>query len=87
MFDLVFLDPPYRMEHTGAMCEALMEAGLLAEDALIVIEHRRGCDPALGSRITRADLRHYGDTEISFVRIAAPEMEETDGDAAVRREL
>ncbi|WP_346026383.1 16S rRNA (guanine(966)-N(2))-methyltransferase RsmD [Beduinella massiliensis] len=67
-FDLVFMDPPYRMENTGEMCAALLAAGALAEDGLIVVEHRRGLPPALADGLEAADTRRYGDTEVTFVR-------------------
>ena len=67
-FDVVFIDPPYRMENTGEMCAALYDKGLLAEDFMIVVEHRRGMPPLLDERFEAYDLRRYGDTEITFVR-------------------
>ena len=67
-YDLVFLDPPYRMENTGEMIDELEQAGLLAPEVLVVVEHRRGAGPRLGPGFRAADLRHYGDTEITLVR-------------------
>ena len=69
-FDLVFIDPPYKMENTGEMCAALYDKGLLAEAFLLVVEHRKGRAPMLDARFEAFDLRHYGDTEITFVRRA-----------------
>lgn len=69
-FDLVFIDPPYKMENTGEMCAALYDKGLLAEAFLLVVEHRKGRVPMLDARFEAFDLRHYGDTEITFVRRA-----------------
>ncbi len=68
-FDLAFLDPPYRMENTGEICAALYERALLAQDCLLVVEHRRGCAPKLDARFEAYDLRKYGDTEITFARL------------------
>ena len=70
-FDLVFIDPPYRMENTGEMCAALYDGGLLAEAFLLVVEHRSGCAPQLDARFDTFDCRTYGDTQITFVRRAA----------------
>lgn len=67
-FDVVFIDPPYRMENTGEMCAALYDKGLLSDGFLIVVEHRRGMAPLLDERFEAFDLRKYGDTEITFVR-------------------
>ena len=69
-FDLVFIDPPYRMENTGEMCAALYENGLLSPDCVLAVEHRRGKAPQLDARFEAYDLRKYGDTEITFVRLA-----------------
>ena len=76
-FDLVFMDPPYKMENTGEMCAALYDKGLLADSFLIVVEHRRGMPPLLDLRFEAYDLRKYGDTEITLVRRMARGAEET----------
>lgn len=86
-FDVVFLDPPYRMENTGEICAALYDKALLAQEFLLVVEHRRGCAPMLNDCFEAFDLRHYGDTEITFVRRARREKEETDEQTALSREL
>ena len=75
-FDVVFIDPPYKMENTGEMCAALYEKGLLSDAFLLVVEHRKGHAPMLDARFDAFDLRHYGDTEITFVRCARQEKDE-----------
>ena len=75
-FDVVFIDPPYKMENTGEMCAALYEKGLLGDAFLLVVEHRKGHAPMLDARFDAFDLRHYGDTEITFVRRARQEKDE-----------
>ena len=72
-FDLVFIDPPYRMENTGEMCAALLDAGALAAACLLVVEHRRGRLPDVDGRFETLQTRRYGDTEITFVRIRQEE--------------
>ncbi|MBR4040336.1 MAG: 16S rRNA (guanine(966)-N(2))-methyltransferase RsmD [Clostridia bacterium] len=69
-FDVVFIDPPYKMENTGEMCAELYDRGVLSEQFLIVVEHRRGMAPLLDQRFEAFDIRKYGDTEITFVRNA-----------------
>ena len=49
---------------------ATSDKGLLAEAFLLVVEHRKGRAPMLDARFEAFDLRHYGDTEITFVRRA-----------------
>ena len=78
-YDVVFIDPPYRMENTGEMCAALKDKGLLGDAFLILVEHRRGMAPLLDGRFEAYDLRRYGDTEITFVRRAQDRR--TAGDA------
>ena len=65
-FDLVFLDPPYRMTDTPAICERLAREGLLRKNALVVIEHQKGAGPSLPESFCQEDVRCYGDTGVSF---------------------
>lgn len=68
-FDLVFLDPPYRM--TDAYGDAIVRldrAGALAEGAVIVCERRRDVALAVPEGFEICDARGYGDTAIDFVR-------------------
>lgn len=68
-FDLVFLDPPYRMlDAYGDAIARLDRAGMLAEDALIVAERRRDAVIAVPEAFETCDTREYGDTAIEFVR-------------------
>ena len=86
-FDLIFIDPPYKMENTGEMCAALYDEGLLAEAFLIVVEHRRGCAPLLDARFEAFDQRNYGDTQVTFVRRAKADQEEQREDGIVSGQL
>lgn len=65
-FDLVFLDPPYLLTQYPEMTELLIDRALLADGALIVIEHRKDVRFALNPSFLPRDLRTYGDTEISL---------------------
>lgn len=67
-FDLVFLDPPYRMEITGECAALAAERGLLSDGALLVLEHRTGAVPVLPEKFILIKERTYGDTEIHFYR-------------------
>ena len=70
VFDVVFIDPPYKMENTGEMCAELYDKGLLSQECLIVVEHKSGRAPLLDERFEAFDLRNYGDTQITFARRA-----------------
>ena len=63
-FDLVFLDPPYELALYPEMVESLASRQLLADGALIVIEHRKDIRFDLSPSFKPRDLRTYGDTGI-----------------------
>lgn len=63
-FDLVFLDPPYRMDMTE-ICRQI-EKKLLAPGGLIVVEHGRDQAPQALPPLTCVDQRAYGITGVSF---------------------
>ena len=71
-FDLVFLDPPYRMD-TAPVCAALIREGLLAEGGLIVAEHARETPPSVPPPLLLLDRREYGVTGLSFYHIPKEE--------------
>ncbi len=63
-FDLIFLDPPYRMNMTDMM--GRLEKKLLAEDGMIICEHDRNTPPGTPPALQLQDRREYGNTGISF---------------------
>ena len=66
-FDLVFLDPPYRLD-TAAACAQLRREGVLEPGALVVIEHAAAVQPNPGPGYRMTDQRKYRDTMITFYR-------------------
>ena len=69
-FDLVFLDPPYRMtEVYGEAFLALARAGLLAEDAVVVMEHAADARIPLPPEAEIFDERKYGSARVRFARV------------------
>ena len=71
-FDLVFLDPPYRMD-TEPVCALILAYGLLKPDGALVIEHSRDKTPLPPPPLRRTDHRAYGAAGLSFYA-----MEETE---------
>ena len=68
-YDLVFLDPPYRMlDAYGDAIARLDRADALAEDAIIVAERRRDACIAVPEDFEIYDTRLYGETAVDFVR-------------------
>ncbi len=68
-FDLIFLDPPYRMD-TAPICRAILEGNLLRPGGLIVIEHGRDTPPRIDPPLALTDDREYGAAGLSFYQIS-----------------
>ena len=68
-FDLVFLDPPYRMvDAYGDALGRLDAACMLSEDCLAVLERQKAAEAPLPDGFECIDSRLYGDTAVDFVR-------------------
>lgn len=65
-FDLVFLDPPYRMTDLREVFAALVK--LTAEDGLVILEHEAKSEPETGDLFEKTDERRWGYCGISFFR-------------------
>lgn len=68
-FDLVFLDPPYAMVELAEVTEAIRP--LLAEDALVVIEHDVRTTPHVADGYDATDTRRYGIVGVTFFQNVA----------------
>jgi len=70
MFDLVFLDPPYRMvEAYGEALTQLYESDMLAPGCLIVMERLKSANVTLPGPFNVIDTRLYSDTAVDFVEV------------------
>ena len=68
-FDLVFLDPPYRMiDAYPDAISRLDAAGRLAQDVIIVCERRFDAQYVVPDGFGITNTRTYGETSIDFVR-------------------
>lgn len=63
-FDIVFLDPPYAMQDMTPVMDALLP--LLAEEALVIIEHEYRTLPIVSQAYEKTDTRKYGYCGVSF---------------------
>jgi len=71
-FDLVFLDPPYRMVEAYAdALNRLKAIDALSEDCLIIVERQKEQTVPLPEGFESYDVRSYGATSIELVREAA----------------
>ena len=76
-FDLLLLDPPYASDEVRRALEAVSESGVLAEGAMVVVEHgKRHALPAVAGLVV-LDTRRYGDTVIT--RLTAGGAGEQEG--------
>ena len=75
-FDLVLLDPPYGRGEPERALAALCEAGVLAERAVVVVEHGRRHPVTPVTGLAPVDERRYGDTVITRL---APDREGRGG--------
>ena len=68
-FDLVFADPPYAdIDHVAPLIDAMIEEGLLDEDAFVVIEHAKRQAPKTLGRLALIAEYTYGDSAIALAR-------------------
>lgn len=69
--DVIFLDPPYRMQ--GAYAQVLRiisQTGILKQSGIVVAEHEKRFDPGGGEKyLTRYRKLNQGDSSLSFYRI------------------
>lgn len=71
-FQVIFLDPPYAMHDMVPVMEALRP--LLAEDAVILLEHEAKMFPATPDGFELYDSRKYGIAGVSFFRLYREEV-------------
>lgn len=66
-FDLIFLDPPYRLPLAPVLSQ-LMSLALLGPAAVLALEHGKGQGPDLPPYFSLRRRRAYGDTEITLLQ-------------------
>lgn len=65
-FDLIFCDPPYRLDLSDTILNLICERGLLKRDGLVVYESER--EISIPETFTLADKRTYGRVKIFFLK-------------------
>ena len=83
-FDLIFLDPPYRMDPAD-VCALIAEKKLLTENGVIVVEHSRDREPRIGEPLEMYDRRLYGAAGLSFYRWTERKEEHEENAVSVSR--
>ncbi|MGI6517951.1 MAG: 16S rRNA (guanine(966)-N(2))-methyltransferase RsmD [Bacillota bacterium] len=66
-YDLIFADPPYALDVFDKLLLLIKNAGILAGNGLVIVEHSsRDAAPSESSWMTRVRQERYGDTQVSF---------------------
>ena len=66
-FDLILLDPPYKIDESELEIVLEKAASCLNKPGLVVLEHRSDLpEIKLGAELFLVDRRRYGDTALSF---------------------
>lgn len=67
VFDIIFIDPPYKKEMIPPAVESIEEKGLLAQDGIIVTKINTDEKMYVGTDgIILTDHRKYGKTTLGF---------------------
>lgn len=70
-FDLIFLDPPYKMDTTDTI-HALCDMRLMDEDTILVVEYAEHA-PRINPPLVCYKQRDFGETHVQFIRFAQKE--------------
>ena len=77
VFDVVFLDPPYEADLVDQTLERLGEGTIITADAVVVAQHMTKRAPgATAGMLTAVRQRRFGETTLTFFRVAAPSQPE-----------
>jgi len=71
-FTLAFLDPPYGKGLAELALAGLHGGGWLTPDALVIVEESAAAAFAAPPGFELLERRDYGDTQVNFLRLAAP---------------
>lgn len=66
-FDLIFLDPPYRLDYGEQALARIAQKGLLSENGIVVYERDRAFEGKIDG-LEQYDERKYGKTYFTFFR-------------------
>ena len=77
-YDLVFLDPPYRMTDLQQVFTALK--GLVADDGLVILEHEAKAVVTVGEAFEETDRRQWGYCGVTFYRSRKADTTITEGE-------
>lgn len=78
-FDIIFLDPPYRMEDMDTWLLSMQELQLVAQDAVIVVEHDSKIHyPEMIGNLKQQRHSQYGEIAVTIYRHQEEQFEEAE---------
>lgn len=63
-YNLIYADPPYEIDNLLLLPDVIFDKGLLQEEGLLIIEHKKEIDFSLAKNYT--STRQYGKVNFSF---------------------
>ncbi len=63
-FDLVFVDPPYKLENIGTLPRAILESGVLKTGSYVVMEHSRESAVDIDETAYAVTRKPFGQTTV-----------------------
>lgn len=69
-FDIIFADPPYAMPELSSIPDAVISAGLLEHDGILILEHGKSND--FSNHKNFLESRKYGNVHFSFFTADGP---------------
>lgn len=70
-YDLVFIDPPFRLEGIEGLLESLARSNAISADSLILWEYPIHHIPVEIPGLECVDTREYGDSGVKFYKLAS----------------
>jgi 16S rRNA (guanine(966)-N(2))-methyltransferase RsmD len=71
-YDLVFTDPPYKLENIGTLPNAIYDSDILSNGSFIVMEHSRESAIALDERKYDILKKPFGQTVVLILKAIVP---------------
>ena len=67
-FDLIFVDPPYKLENIGSLPRAIHESGVMSDNAFVVMEHSRDSVIDIDETTYEVTRKPFGQTTVLILR-------------------
>ncbi len=66
IFDIIFLDPPYKYKKTNILIEKIIEKKILSKNGIMILHKHKKDDSFLTKKLNILDTRVYGISKIIF---------------------